>query len=253
MIGLLLVLYPAQWRRRYGEEFRAVLESRPLGPFDVADVVLGALDARLALRFAETSSANGGHHSMLRIGGYGAIGGGALLAVGFIGANMNDGLAGLWFVVFGAGLIGILAALAGMSGFQAYREPRLAWAAFGIPAVGIVLTMAGTIGMALRGDEEFLGSFSGWEFWAVGLLTMLLGSILFAVATIRARVFSNRPAMALAISSGTILLLALGSMNAETLIGKVVMVLTIGAFGASWVALGVSALRRGPIRAAAPA
>ncbi len=47
MIGLLLAFYPAQWRQRYGEEFRAVLESRPLGPFDFADVLIGALDARL--------------------------------------------------------------------------------------------------------------------------------------------------------------------------------------------------------------
>ena len=50
MIGLLLAVYPASWRRRYGEEFRAVLESRPLGPFDVADVLLGALDAATPVR-----------------------------------------------------------------------------------------------------------------------------------------------------------------------------------------------------------
>ena len=41
---LLLRLYPS-WRARYGDEFAALLEERPLGPFDVADVVLGALDA----------------------------------------------------------------------------------------------------------------------------------------------------------------------------------------------------------------
>ena len=50
MIALVLRLYPARWRARYGDEFAAVLEERPLGPFDVADVLLGALDAHLHLR-----------------------------------------------------------------------------------------------------------------------------------------------------------------------------------------------------------
>src|SRR5215211_6912174 len=50
MIATLIRLYPARWRARYGDEFSAVLEERPLGPFDVADVLLGALDAHLHLR-----------------------------------------------------------------------------------------------------------------------------------------------------------------------------------------------------------
>ena len=50
MIALLLRLYPARWRARYGDEFEALLAERPLGPFDVADVLLGALDAHLHLR-----------------------------------------------------------------------------------------------------------------------------------------------------------------------------------------------------------
>ena len=41
----LVRLYPASWRARYGEEFEALLEERPLGPFDVADVLLSAVDA----------------------------------------------------------------------------------------------------------------------------------------------------------------------------------------------------------------
>jgi len=43
--SLLVRLYPARWRARYGDEFELVLGDRPLGPFDVADVLLGALDA----------------------------------------------------------------------------------------------------------------------------------------------------------------------------------------------------------------
>jgi len=251
MIGLLLALYPARWRRRYGEEFRAVLESRPLGPFDVADIFLGALDARFAFRSSETASANGGLHNMLRIGGYGAIVGGALVPVGFIGGNLGGASQNVLFLVFALGLIGILVALAGLSGFQAYREPRLAWAAFGIPAIGTLLTIAGVVGMAVRGDGPFVGSVSGWELWATGLLTLLLGSILFAVATIRAGVFSRRSAIALAASAATVLLSALGSVTTDTTAGRVYLVLLVLAFGGSWIALGVSAIRRSPIRAVA--
>ena len=253
MIGLLLALYPARWRRRYGEEFRAVLESRPLGPFDVADIFLGALDARIAFRSAETSSANGGHLAMLRIGGYGAIAGGAMVAVGFIGGNVEGGFQSVWFVVFALGLIGILVALAGLSGFQAYREPRLAWAAFGIPAIGTLLSIAGLVGMALRGDSPIVGAMSSWEVWAIGLLTMLLGSVLFAIATFRASVFSKRSAIALAVSATLLLVTAFGAIGGDTLAGRVFLALIVLGFGGSWVALGISALRRAPIRAVAAA
>ena len=50
MRSLLIRLYPARWRARYGDEFEAILEERPLGPYDVADILLGALDAQLRLR-----------------------------------------------------------------------------------------------------------------------------------------------------------------------------------------------------------
>ena len=69
MIALLLRLYPARWRARYGDEFAAVLEERPLGPFDVADVLLGALDAHLHLRGLGAASQHAKGFAMsLRIG-----------------------------------------------------------------------------------------------------------------------------------------------------------------------------------------
>jgi DnaJ family protein C protein 28 len=43
----LLALYPKAWRKRYGEEFLALLEETPLSPRAVADCLFGALDARL--------------------------------------------------------------------------------------------------------------------------------------------------------------------------------------------------------------
>ena len=44
----LLNLYPPAWRARYGDEFAALLEDCPLTLTTFADVVLGALDARIA-------------------------------------------------------------------------------------------------------------------------------------------------------------------------------------------------------------
>jgi len=43
-------LYPAAWRERYGDEMEALLEDRPVGPFDLIDLLLGAFDAHLHLR-----------------------------------------------------------------------------------------------------------------------------------------------------------------------------------------------------------
>ena len=43
----LLRLYPKAWRRRYGEEFAALLEEDRMTPAAVRDVIRGAFDARL--------------------------------------------------------------------------------------------------------------------------------------------------------------------------------------------------------------
>ena len=83
MIALLIRLYPARWRARYGDEFEALLAERPLGPFDVADVALGALDAHLHLRgLGSWSEHRRGFPMSLRIGAWAAIVGGALLFSG---------------------------------------------------------------------------------------------------------------------------------------------------------------------------
>ena len=140
MIALLLRLYPARWRARYGDEFAAVLGERPLGPFDVADVLLGALDAHLHLRGLGAASQHAKGFAMsLRIGGYAAILGGILWFVALAGNAINDGaesgaLVLGWVLV--AATILTLVALVGLSAFQARRHPVLVWAAFAIPTVG---------------------------------------------------------------------------------------------------------------------
>jgi hypothetical protein len=260
MIGLLLRLYPAPWRHRYGEEFRAVLESRPLGPFDVADVLIGALDARLTrFRFAGIAGLDGGPSMMLRIGGFGALFGGVLWFLGLAVASQPGGNDSPWIVVEAIGTFGLLLALTGLSAFQARRDPLLTWAAFAIPAIGSLASVTGLAAMALSPSEDQLvfGSMSAWYVWIIGLLAMLIGSILFAAVTIRAAVLSRRAAQALAISAAVVLLVALRGLgtgtDTDTGIGQVIVAASLGAFATSWIALGIMALRRGPIRASTPA
>jgi hypothetical protein len=251
VIGLLLAVYPAGWRRRYGEEFRAVLESRPLGPFDVADVLLGALDARLVPhRYATSAGPYGGHHVMLRIGGLGAVAGGILSFVGIAAASSLGGSDAPWIVIAALGTLGILAALIGLSAFQAYRDPKLAWAAFAIPGIGTLVSVIGMSGMALMGDTgaPYIGSWDPWSIWIVGFLTTLLGSILFGIATVRAAVLSRRAAQALAWSAAGVIVIAGAVFDAgSSTVAGLVAAVALGAFSISWVALGASALRRGPI------
>ena len=258
MIGLLLALYPARWRSRYGEEFRAVLESRPLGPFDVADVLIGAFDARLTrFRFAGAAGIDGGPLMMLRLGGSGAIFGGVLWFLGVAVASQPGGDDTVWLALVALGTVGLLLALIGLSAFQAHKDPILAWAAFAIPGLGTLVSMVGITVMVLGpGDDPLvLGGMSAWSVWALGLVGTFVGSIIFAVATIRAAVFSRRAAIALAVSSATVLPVMFGLMgtNTQGLLMQVMLAAVLGSFAASWIALGIMALRRGPIRASVPA
>ena len=257
MIGLLLVLYPAQWRRRYGEEFRAVLESRPLGPFDVADALLGALDARFTrFRLLESGTARGGHNVVLRIGGFGAVLGGIMWFAGIAGASWLDVPAGLpWVVVAMLGLGGLILAIIGLSAFQAHRAPVLAWTAFAIPAFGSVVALIGMFGIVTRPSElAFIGPLNPWDVWFLGMLGTFLGSVLFAIATLRAGVLSRPAAITLAISAAVVILVSLGfTGGVNNTAASSVVAMAMAAFSGCWVWLGLSALGRGPICAITPA
>ena len=258
MIGLLLALYPARWRTRYGEEFRAVLESRPLGPFDVADVLIGALDARITrFRLAGAAGIDGGPLMMLRLGGFGAIAGGILLFAGITASSFDGEGDRTWIGLFALGTLSLLLALVGLSAFQARQHARLAWAAFAIPGIGAVVSLVGLVGMVLSTNEDavLFGSVSAWTLWAFGLLALLVGSFLFAIATIRAAVFSRGAALLLAVSALAMLITAFGGFadNGGTELERLLFAAIVGTFAASWAALGAMALRRGPIRAIAPA
>jgi hypothetical protein len=83
----LLRLYPQDWRDRYGDEFLALLESKPPDLLDRVDIVRGAVDARL-----HPQRRSGGVHDPAdapgrtsdRLVGAGVLLGGAILLTGVV-------------------------------------------------------------------------------------------------------------------------------------------------------------------------
>lgn len=253
MIALLLRLYPVRWRARYGDEFAAVLEDRPLGPFDVADVLLGALDAHLHLRGLGAASQHAKGFAMsLRIGGYAAILAGILwfviLAANAINAGSEAGVP--WIGPFLVALVvANLIALAGLSAFQARQYPALTWAAFVVPAIGAVMALLAMVAITVNGstDRVLVAGLSGWALGTLGFLMLLVGSVLFGLATWRARSLSRAAAGLLVAGAVTTFatLAGLAGGGSPEALRPILIVLMILVFPAGWVAMGISALRVG--------
>ena len=235
MRSLLIRCYPARWRARYGDEFLAILEERPLGPFDVADILLGAIDAQLRLRsVGSEQSPRRGVTMSLRLGGLAAIIGAPLWTTGFAIMNGVFGNTDMSTpaVMLVAGSLALLVALAGLSAFQARVQPALSWAAFVVPALGAVVVVVGTVGIAF-GAADLTDAFF------LGLFAFFVGSSLFAIATYRTGVLSRRAALLLGIAP--ILAMAGGSGGGL----KDVLILSgLACFTLGWMALGVFAVRR---------
>jgi drug/metabolite transporter (DMT)-like permease len=253
MKSLLVRLYPARWRARYGEEFAAILEERPLGPFDVADILLGALDAQLRLRGRDATIKQGRMFTMsLRLGGAAAILGGVLFPAGFVAASIDgsdDPFPGIAFIL--VGLVAFLVALIGLSAFQARRHPRLIWTAFALPAFGTAVACIGIVSAPFFGDRPVVAGLDPWSISMIGLMATAVGTILFALATYRTRALSRPAAGFLAAAAGylvTGVVVALSGLFGEVdgVAGTLAAALGIAglfAFSIGWIALGWTAIR----------
>jgi hypothetical protein len=245
----LIRLYPAVWRERYGDEFEAVLDERPMGPFDVADIVLGAIDARLRLRGRRAITTTGRGISMsLRIGGIAAIVAGAtwgfalVASTGLLPFEVADDDQWLLFAIFATGSLSLLLALIGLSAFQAREHAALIWAAFAVPAIGTVVSLVGLMGMALISDAPLVAGVSSWYLFSFGLIAAFAGSGLFAIASYRTGALSRWGSTLLAVGSLFLLptLVTAGSQWAPSFI---MVVITVVGFSAGWIVLGASAIR----------
>ena len=249
MKSLLIRLYPARWRARYGDEFEAILDEFPLGPFDVADIALAAIDAHLHLRRLGAASHSQRSVTMsLRLGGAAAILAGVLLLAGMVAGSgvfgSTDSFPGAAMIL--AGTAALLVALIGLSAFQARRHPRLIWAAFAIPALGTAVSCIGLVAMGVIGDGPFVAGLSPWSIWMLGLLATVVGSALFALATYHTRAISRSAAGLLAGGSGFLLAVMVvgvsGVLGADTTAPALIFAGML-AFSAGWIALGWAAVR----------
>ena len=249
---LLLRLYPAAWRDRYGDEFAALLEERPLSPFDVLDIALGAFDARLRPRDLALDLAPRRKRLMNeRIGGIGAIAGGGLLllmvGIGFLVPGSGSAAAYLYPVV----AIALLAALIGLSGVQGRRNPALAWTEVALPVAGLAVGLAGIIGSAMVGDRPFIAGQSPWSIWMIGNVGAVAGSALFAAATLFVRVLSRAAAGTLLAGSLLLLVIAvpvLSGLIGDDLAAILAPVALVGSVGfcVGWVWLGAASMAAAP-------
>ena len=231
MRAMLIRCYPAAWRERYEDEFASILDERPLGPFDVADVLLGALDARLRLRDRRAGvTQRKGFRMTLRIGGIAAILGATSLAIAWIlGAGLvkvEDPIVWLMLLV---GLALLLVGVAGLSAFQARIDPALSWAAFGLLAVGMIIAVVGVVGTAL-GRDGF------WDLGFLGILTALFGTLLFAIVTYQTAALSR--AAALLLAAGAVIPFV-GMVTSQ----PIFIVPALICFLLGWFLLGVQAIR----------
>jgi hypothetical protein len=240
-MSLLVRLYPVAWRERYGDELAAILEDRPPGPFDVLDLVLGAVDAHLHLRGPGNHSEHRkGIPMSLRFAGAAAAIGGCLWALFFVlaaisYANYAD-LGQAWVFVAAIAGLALLAALAGLSAFQFHDHPRAIWFAFLVPAVGSTITLIGLAVIPADGRVD-RGTMSALVIYS-GLFLVLLGSAIFAAVTVFTGALS-RAASGVVIAGAVLVIPGLGGLLTE-----VWLVVAGIVFGGGWIGLGIDAIRR---------
>ena len=247
MTAYLLRLYPARWRDRYGDEFAAVLGERILGPFDVLDILLGAIDAQLHLRgVGALSDHRKGFPMSLRLGGAAATAGGALWLVAITWIFLFDSNVGSGALVpLLLASVALLVGLAGLSAFQAREHPVLIWAAFSLPAIGALLTILGAA-MNASGNEYW------WALFTLGVVATIVGSGLFALPTWRSAALPRSGAAVLGIAS----LISLAAFVAQSGLAdgdEIITLFVVGipAFAVGWIVVGLQAIGLDR-RAAAP-
>ncbi len=248
MRTILVRCYPARWRARYGDEFLALLEERPLGPYDVADILLGALDARLRSHRAVGSPERGLPMS-LRVGGLAAIAGALILTVSWFGTIFGalpfDGRILVALILLG--LASLIVALTILSAFQARTLPRLVWTAFALSVVGAIGYMAGMLGMI--GVEEGAVSSGGVGktiadvAFAVGGVAAVIGFALFGIATYRSGVLSRPGAIMIAVGPALGALAWIATFTVSWDVGGLLFLAAMACFLTGWIVLGIAAIR----------
>lgn len=201
--SILLKLYPREWRERYEEEFRALLEQNRGSLVDLADMAWGALDAHMRPQVTEASVKPERRLFMNRAtfvkwSGMAAILGSVLVVLALIGSLLfvdNDYpySYGVEDTVFSSLLLaGAILLLAGTVGFwlaYARQSGGLGQAGLLVALIGLVSFSAGAVGSVMEKIGSNLPAW--WEMLMFGLLGLFVGMALFAVAGVRSRTLTS--------------------------------------------------------------
>lgn len=172
-----LALYPRRWRRRYGPELDAVLRDTPASPRMLADLALGALDARLhpeltpdpgvpqdGARQAVATMLLAATTLTLVVAGFAKLG----EDVTFPGSALADAIAraGLLVAAVAGGAVVARPLLAGLRWSLAERRPGVWLRLAAVPVAGgawlLSAIVLGRAAGALGGGVAAHGTFLAW-------------------------------------------------------------------------------------------
>ena len=188
----------------------------------------------------------------VRIAGYAAIAGGALILLMIVlGFALPHPANQLSAYVYPFAALALLVAVIGLSAVQGRRNPVLAWGAVIVPVAGLLVSLAGILSMA-GGDRPIIAGLSAWHLWSIGLSGFAIGSVLFALATLAVGVFSRGGAIALLV--GALLIASIfvpavvGIFNPDgILLLQISVVAGAVLYCAGWIWLGYAATRQRPM------
>ena len=223
----------------------SILDERPPGPFEMVDLLLGALDAQLHLRgLGNPSEHRKGITMSLRTAATAAIIGGALWGLAMLLFLLSELTAQgdeqpfAFFLIIGAAAA-LLVAFAGLSAFQARTHRKAVWAGFAIAAVGFVMVIGGWGGMMIIDGLYWVG--------IAGMLAIIAGSVVFGAITYMTRALSRAGGALLAIGATVQLLgllIAFAGLDGPAPGSQLLLIAGGVGFAAGWITLGVDGVRR---------
>lgn len=231
----LVGLYPAAWRRRYGNEFLALLEDRPPTGVAILDVAWGALDAHLFPQAPE-----GRFRVFTRIAGLAALGAGLIIVLGifniyFGSPEFNAIRADL---IYGLAFLG----LTGIHLRQVAVRPGLAWFGFLAAGAALVFGFAGST-LSLAGVLPP----SGGEYGFVSGLGLWIGSVVLGATMLTIRVFPTVVGLLISVSAPLAMLgLVVGRADASAEAMGIAALAGALLYGVAWMGIGVSLLTAQP-------
>ena len=227
-MSALVRLYPKAWRARYGREFEALLVERPPSGRDILDIVVGAVDARLAPQVAAEQVVRRTPISA-RLAGGAAMAGGLTWCLTLLAAGVLEQDADITLPI--AASLGLMLLSLPGSYVRSYARPiALACAAL---AISVVL---------------WVGQILPWGAWLLiptFLVLGVLGPGALALAAARARLTArDRWRLVLLTTPWPIAAIILGLMGfVPDTIGIGTLIAAVLPVGIAWIVTGARIAR----------